>query len=63
VSVYVYKDEEQWIPFFKWFWYALDEGGKPIIKEGTDGMGHGAYPAKWVAWLSAFIHIKILRKS
>lgn len=51
----VYKDDEQWIPLFKWFWYPI-VNGKP--ETGPDGMGHGAYPAKWIAKLSAWLHTR-----
>lgn len=44
----VYKDDEQWIPFFKWFWQ----------RAGESGMGHGGYPAKWIAWLSGWFHTR-----
>jgi hypothetical protein len=39
----VYEDPEQWVPFFKWFW----------IRPTETGMGHGPYPAKWIAELAA----------
>lgn len=44
----VYQDTEQWLPFFNWFW----------LTTGETGLGHGAYPAKWVATLSARWHTR-----
>lgn len=48
VKFKVYKDDEQWLPFFKWFW----------LKDGEEGMGHGPYPARWIAWLAAKRHCR-----
>lgn len=42
----VYQDKEQWIPFLNWFW----------IRPNETGMGHGPFPAKWLASLSAWWH-------
>lgn len=47
----VYKDDEQWLPFFKWFWTAPND-------PTPDNMGHGAYPARWIAWLSGWWHTR-----
>lgn len=54
----VYQDKEQWIPLFNWFWYPIDAKGNPIIAPGKDAMGNGAYPAKWIATLSAWWHTR-----
>lgn len=48
VKFKVYKDDEQWLPFFKWFW----------LKTGEEGMGHGPYPAGWIARLAAKWHCR-----
>lgn len=55
---FIYQDTEQWIPLFNWFWYEIDAKGQPINLPGTDGMGHGGYPAKWIATLSAWRHTR-----
>lgn len=51
----VYQDTEQWIPFFNWFWYPIVNGK---AETGPDGMGYGAYPAKWIATLLAWWHTR-----
>ena len=43
----IYQDKEQWIPFFNWFWQTTP-GAAP----------HGAYPARWIAWLSGWWHTR-----
>lgn len=42
----VYQDTEQWLPFLHWFW----------IRPGETGLGHGPYPARWLAGVSAWMH-------
>lgn len=45
----VYADDEQQIPFFKWFWA---RAGEP------QNDSHGAYPARWIAWVVGFLHTR-----
>lgn len=44
----VYQDTGQWLPVFNWFWSRPNESG----------LGHGPYPTRWLAKLSAWAHTR-----
>lgn len=50
----VYDESSDWLPLFKWYWTAPGEQGTPENPTGR----HGAYPARWIAWLSAWFHTR-----
>lgn len=39
----VYQDSERWVPVFNWYW----------LRPGETGVGHGPFPARWLAELAA----------
>jgi hypothetical protein len=50
----VEKEEGSWVPLFNWFWRVPGQEGTPENPLAR----HGAYPAKWIATLSAWIHTR-----
>lgn len=40
----VFKDDEQWVPVFKWFW-----------STPSDSRSHGPFPCRSLAWLAGWL--------
>lgn len=50
----VYKEPDSWP--FKWFWKGWKE-----IADPENVRGHGGYPTRWIARLSAWWHTRSAR--